>query len=125
VGSVPVIRLGSVAAMQMDFRLQRPRSEVVAIDVTIEALTDTDVAATGMIWLYNWTTGQWDHKKSFPLKSTGQGSVTYSLSSGINTYVNASGDFRVVVRGLTPTASGAKPFTLKVDLGNLALSSLG
>lgn len=124
VGSVPVIRLGSVAAAQLNFRIQRPRSEVVGIDLQVEALTDAEVAATGMIWLYNWNTGQWDHKKSFPLKSTGQGSVTFSLASGINTYVNANGDFHVIVRGLTPMSTGAKPFSLKVDLANLALSSL-
>lgn len=125
VASVPVARLGNVAAAEMTFRLTRPASQIGSIDVLLETLTDLPVNATGMIWLYNWSTNQWDHKKSFPLAANGQGSMTYTLGTGISQYVNGSREVKLAVRGLTSINSrSARPFTIRVDLAQMALSTL-
>lgn len=124
VAATPVLRLGNVAATQINFKTTVPVSTINAIEVNIEAVTDLSVGATGMIWLYNWGTGAWDHKKSFTLYGTGQGSQKYFVSTGVGNYLNSAGEVKLVVRGLAPQGSGSpKAFVLKVDNAFLALGT--
>jgi hypothetical protein len=123
ISSTTFQRSAQTASVITNFQAGHGSSQISAIDVNVEALTEPAVGATGMIYLYNWSTGTFDHKKSFALTNTGQGRQTFKLTTGMGTYMNGSNQVQVMLRGVTPISGGAsRTFTLRVDSVQLSLS---
>jgi hypothetical protein len=114
VGSVIETGLGSIAAMQGNFNLAKPASAWQRVSVSVEA--KGVAGATGMIWLWNFTTNKWDHVNSFALGTADVTSTFTIPETQFANYIDGTGQVRVVTRGLNPFRRGrTTPFTYSVD----------
>lgn len=112
--------LGYVAAIELTFNTNKPPAKVTSLTFTNEAITNYPVNATGMFWVYNWTTGAYDHKMSYTIPYLGNAQVQLPITNFTN-YVSATGQVKIVFRGLTPITSGTntRPFDLLEDFCKL------
>ncbi len=113
--------LGYVAAIELTFNTNKVPSKVVSLNFTNEAITNTAVNATAMVWIYNWTTGTYVHKTSYTLPNFGNAQVQVPITSGFANYVSPTGQVKFVIRALTPLTGGAatRPFNLLEDFCKL------
>lgn len=110
VKSVFVQSLGHVAGVEVTFDLPTP----AAYDnmfVKIKANQSTRV--TGMVWVWNWNTGAYEHIKSWALPNSQ--AVAIQLSGNINRFIGSDGTVKVVFRTVIGP-SGPKQHILKADL---------
>jgi hypothetical protein len=120
VRSAPLGKLGQVGAVEVKFQLDQPVSKLDALSIKVEG--QASAAATGMIWLKNVTTGEYEHVKSFPL-SGADSTDTVQLSGNLARYVDGLNQVNAIVRGLVPnrTNAVAVQFTTKIDMINLLI----
>lgn len=113
--------LGYVAAIEVTFNTNKVPSKVVSLNFTNEAITNTAVNATAMVWIYNWTTGTYVHKTSYTLPNFGNAQVQVPITSGFANYVSPTGQVKFVIRALTPLTGGAatRPYNLLEDFCKL------
>jgi hypothetical protein len=112
--------LGEYAAWEGTFTLAQGPANVASMGTTIEARGPT--GSTAFVHLYNWSTGQYDVIKSFPLKE--QDLTTNITFTGLNfaNYINAgTKEVKMVVRAVRPTRTGFMPpkFDFFTDLARL------
>jgi hypothetical protein len=111
--SIAVPQLGQVASIGADFVLTQPLgNDTMKVKVELQAAT----GSTAMVFLKNWSTGQYENVKSFPVKSTDITSVVDVPNA--SRYVDGGNNVSVVVRSVLPRGAG---FAQKVDLLHLLI----
>ena len=106
--------VGNLASMQADFTV--PYWDVNSLGVRVKV--KTPVAATGMVWLFNWGTGQYDFQKAFSVGS-GSTDATAICAGNVTPYIDRNGNVRAVFRATVPAAQSGSGFRLQVDLMRL------
>lgn len=94
----------------------------------VKATASGPVGSTGMIYLFNYVTGQWDFVKAIALKPSGT-SINHQIRSDFSPYISTlNKQARVAIRGLNPyrrTSVGPRPtpaqFNLVADLIQLVV----
>lgn len=111
--------LGQIGAAEAAFTL--PAGNVDTLRVKVEALGVT--GTTGMVWLYNYSTSQYDNIKAFSIKGSGNAASILELPTD-SEYRNSSRQVKLVLRGLVPQRRGAMPtsFTFRIDQLQLILN---
>lgn len=71
--------------------------------------------ASGLLFMYNWSTAQFDYISPATPLSTSQTVFTGTTTSAGANYIGPNGKVRVIVRSVIPNHQGASPFTVKVD----------
>lgn len=122
--SSSVLKQGQVVQVRSDYDSTHNAGEVASMDIIFEAIVDRRSGVTGMLYLYNWSTGTWVHRRSYPLTNTGQGRQTLRVSSGLQSFINSDGQVAVMLRGIVPPANpgAAQPYTLKIDTVQVSLN---
>ncbi len=126
ISSLPTIQ-GEVAAVQLDFTINRPVGDVIDLTFSTQAITNLTSDVTGTFFVFNWTTNNYDAIRSFTLRNNGNESALVVLNStaGLSQYVSTSGNIRLVLRGLTPLRRGGgigRPFLLRTDFSQLGVN---
>lgn len=117
-------KVGQLASAQYTFQLTKSASSILSLTLSVEAITNPDVAATGMVLLYNWNTKKYDNFANFALKPSGNGVNRGTVSTGIGNYVNSSKQVRAVFRGLVPVRrGGGLPQAYKLRTDQIQLSA--
>jgi len=107
--------IGDIAGIQAGFRVNRPVEELTRLEITVAA-TATMKYTTGMVWAYNWTTGRYDHLKSFPVGPVQGTPLVINLDEErLADYVSITGQVQLATRGNMPTRRRAGSFTYQVD----------
>lgn len=109
--------LGQAAGAEAAFQLDQPASNLVSLAIKAEG--NAVIKATGMLWLKNWNTGQFEFIKSFPFKS-GDVSATAVAGGDLTRFVSPSGEVRAVFRAHVPS-KGPVAFPFKIDLIQLQI----
>lgn len=117
-------QLGQVASFETTFTLTVPVGSVSEISLTVENHTTPGTnRGTGMLWIYDWTKQQYQHVKSFSLRTNTDASVSVTLSSNLANFVDGSGKIKVATRALVPfkrvrgkIVQAPQPFGFKTDL---------
>ncbi|MBX7133637.1 MAG: zinc metalloprotease [Fimbriimonadaceae bacterium] len=119
-----IIKQGQVAQVRADFDSSSNAGQVASMDIIFEAIVDRRSGVTGMLYLYNWSTGTWVHRRSYPLSNSGQGRQSLRISSGLQSFINSDGQVAVMLRGIVPPANpgSAQPFQLKIDTVQVSLN---
>lgn len=113
---------GHFGAVQADFLIAEPSANVTQLNFTIEANVDPGVNATGIVFLWNWNTNQWEYGKAFALAKLGNDQQGTKIKQNPGRFVSPTGQVRMVFRahdtyrrrGTTPS-----PFRLRTDLVKL------
>ncbi len=110
-----VVGLGQVASSTYVFTLPAnvARSQVQALNFSVSSRFAN--AATGQIYMFNYTTGKWDILKSAPLASS-LNTYTASMKTLFTTYMSAAGQYRILVRALLPSSIGVTGNNYDMDL---------
>jgi hypothetical protein len=111
--------LGQIGAAQLSFTI--PSGTINTLRAKVEAVGVT--GSTGMVWLYNFNTGQFDHIKSFPVRGSGNSATSVNLDTK-SQYMSSSREVRMAIRGLVPERRGSMPptFTLRLDQVQLIMN---
>lgn len=92
------------------------RSRLTSLDLIVEG---NGVAnSTGMVYLYNWSTGIYDYRGAFAL--TGRDSRATVKVTGFSTYMNSGGTLRAIVRAHVPARFGTGAFSFNLDRVHLS-----
>lgn len=119
--TVIVPRFASAGGVTMKYVVDRPLSELVGMDLMIRM--NSTFNSTGMLWLWNYNTEEYDFIKAWPVKKT---YVTQSipLDFDMSAYVNGSNEINALVRSHIPLnrAGGNRPFTVRYDMSGMEIS---
>lgn len=107
---------GQEAGIEADFNFSSASS---LNKLTVQASASAATGATGMLYLYNWTTAAWDYLGDAGL-STSQTNFSAASTKPASEYVSSSGEVRALVRALVPSHVSNSPFTLAADLIQVA-----
>lgn len=104
--------LGQVAGMEFGITMDEPLVNVVRMSLDVEARGP--LRGTGMVWLYNWRTSQYDFFKAFALNPEDRmhSMTLYNLPD----YVSAGGEVRAISRAHVPLRLGGyQPFSYELN----------
>lgn len=104
--------LGQVAGMEFGITMDEPLVNVVKMSLDVEARGP--LRGTGMVWLYNWRTSQYDFFKAFALNPEDRmhSMTLYNLPD----YVSAGGEVRAISRAHVPLRLGGyQPFSFELN----------
>lgn len=134
-GSVTDIRVADGSAFKIDSRFFAGLGSVSAAEITYDIGTPTGTLkyigfkvkstatykTTGMWWLYNWNTGQYDHVSSWTQNLTMANPLSIdSKKANLSRYISPSGIVKIVVRTVTrPTVN--RPYSYDLDLAQLLM----
>jgi subtilase family serine protease len=114
IGASTIANLGQAASANYRFNLPGTVSRTWVQELDLTAISRFANGSTGQIYLFNYTTGKWDIVKSFP-ESTVKTSQTVAIKSGFTTYISAAGEYRILLRGLMPSAIGVTGSSFDTD----------
>lgn len=118
--------LGHFAAAQMDYVIVEPSQSVSSLTLKIEANCDPGVTATGMVFLWDWTTNQFEYANAFTIEKLGNNINLTKITDNPGQYVSNTGQVRAVFRAHEPfRRRGAllNPFRMRLDLAKLTIVS--
>ncbi len=110
--------LGHVAGVQANFVV--PVGSYEGLFIKVKA--NQSITSTGMVWLWNWNTGAWEHIKSWPLPNSQ--TISVQATGNLARFIGPAGDVRVVVRTVIGP-SKPKQHVLKADLIQILASPSG
>jgi hypothetical protein len=116
--------LGHFAAAQVDYSIVEPSQSVTSLTLKIEANCDPGVTATGMVFLWDWTTNQFEYANAFSIEKLGNNINLTKITDNPGQYVSNTGQVRAVFRAHEPfRRRGAllNPFRLRLDLAKLTI----
>lgn len=117
--SKPQAGTGQIAGIETTYQIDQPASTVKSL--AIKFVGRTSGVSTGMLWLWNWSTSQYEHVKSVPFKSNATLTVTIAASGDVKRFVNSSRQVKAIFRANT-SPRDVKPITLNVDQHQLLIS---
>ncbi|MCB8931868.1 MAG: S8 family peptidase [Fimbriimonadaceae bacterium] len=104
--------LGQVAGAGFSMTMGAPLENVSSLSLEIEA--NGPAGGTGMVWLFNWNTNQYDFFKAFPLYTTDQTQKLRIYTPA--TYVSSTGEVRGITRAHVPLRRMSwSPFTYAIN----------
>jgi hypothetical protein len=118
--------LGHFAAAQVDYTIVEPAQAVSSLTLKIEANCDPGVTATGMVFLWDWTSNQFEYANAFTIDKLGNNINLTKITDNPAQYVSNTGQVRAVFRAHEPfRRRGAllNPFRLRLDLAKLTIVS--
>lgn len=100
VSSVIRPRLGTTAGVDTFVQLNVPTSDLLSANITMTARSFD--RSSCLVFLYNYTTGNWDQFGSTSMSSTNK-TVTWTIPlSSLSKYMNGSNMFRIMARNVLP-----------------------
>ncbi len=115
VTSSKIVQLGDATSVQALFKL--PITDVASLGIKLRAITT--LPTTGMVWLYNWKTNQYDFQQSFKWPGRLSKDLTVNFKVLSDTYVDVNRNVQCVVRFLVPTRLGVGGLKTQFDLVQL------
>jgi subtilase family serine protease len=115
-GSTAIPQLGQAAGASATFFVPQT---AVAISIGLEANAGI-AGGTNNVWLFNWSTGNYDLIGSSPINASGSAErITKVRPSDVGLYLGPGGEVDMIVRGHLPLRpfnnSVPNPFTYKID----------
>jgi hypothetical protein len=124
IGTTALNNLGQAGAAEAFFTVPM---DVEQISIKLEAVAGSS-GGTSMVWLWDWSTGQYVHIGSTPISASGN--ITRTLvvrRNDVSRYVGAGGSVRLLVRGHKPNRPYPfplpLPFTYQIDVLQLLVKS--
>jgi len=111
-----IAQLGAQAGLETLYYVSQAPSNAQMIGVKFRA--KTNVATTGFVWLYNFSTNKWDSIKQFVMPKTWGNPITITTTKNVGDYIGPNGDVKVTFRTNTNPRRN-ELYTLSVDLLDL------
>jgi hypothetical protein len=118
--------IGYFASNQIDFTIVENPALIVQLLFTLEAKSTPTETVSGSVFLWNWTTSQFELGNTFGLK-LGDSTSTAKLKTNFLKYINGAGQIRIAVRAHDPfRRDGARPqaFQFRTDLAQLQIAHI-
>jgi hypothetical protein len=91
--------------VRVDFDLDLAGGPVSDLKAVVEANV-APAGATGQVFAYNWSSGTYVSVASFAMGTTDRTSTVTIPKTSLSSYVDATGNVRLLVRGYYPVRSG-------------------
>jgi hypothetical protein len=117
---------GHFGAIQADFLIVEPSANVTSLTFSVEGNVDPGVSATGMVFLWNWNTNQYEYGKAFDVHKLGNDIQGTKIKDNPGRFVSPTGQVRMVFRAHDPfrrRGTTPSPFRLRTDLVKLNVKS--
>lgn len=108
--------VGSMSGALVTIPMTGNRNRLLSLDLNVEGHGVAN--ATGMVYVYNWTTGAYDYRGAFAL--TGRDSNGVLRITEYSKYLSSGGTFRAIIRAHVPSRFGANAFSLNLDFIRLS-----
>ena len=99
------VGVGQAASVRVDFDLDLAGGPVSDLKAVVEANV-APAGATGQVFAYNWSSGTYVSVASFAMGTTDRTSTVTIPKTSLSSYVDATGNVRLLVRGYYPVRSG-------------------
>lgn len=98
--------------VEVDFALP---SGIVLPSISVTGSAAAVPGATGMVFMYNWSTNQFVYLNSATPLSSNQTTFSASTSGLASQYIGPGGKVRVILKAVVPYHVGITPFTIQLD----------
>jgi hypothetical protein len=119
VDSVLLTGQGYFSAIQADFVIAEAAATVNELTFTVECNVDPGVSATGMAFLWNWNTNQYEYVKAFSVEKLGNNLQGVKVNSNPGRFVSGAGEVRMLFRTHDPFRRRGvppSPFRMRTDM---------
>jgi hypothetical protein len=126
VSAVELPGFGYFANNQIDFTIGEDPALIVELFFTLEAQSNPTGTVSGTVFLWNWTTSQFEIGNTFKLEPSDTTS-TVRLRANFLQYINGGGQVRIAFRAHDPYRhNGARPqpFQFRTDFVDLQVAHI-
>lgn len=109
--STTVNNVGESAIVELDYKLNAKGNQLLSVEPKVKlSCSNTSADLTGQLFVWNWATSKWELQASTRVVRTGT-SVQFSsvVDAGLTKYVDSTGNFKTLVRFLSPVGRRGEP----------------